>query len=53
MQNTMQVITISYEGTIIIKITSIICHINIQVTSSSKNVGHVVIQARSNFVIGI
>jgi len=37
-------VSISYEGTLIIKIMSIMWYINIQVLSSSKTHGHVDIQ---------
>jgi hypothetical protein len=46
------VFTVSYEGTLIIKIMSITWYINIQVTSSSKTRSHVDIQVRSNVVLG-
>ena len=45
--------TISYEGTFVIKIVSIIWYTNTQIRSNSKTRSDVDIQVRSNIVIGI
>jgi len=47
------VFTISYDGTLIVKLMSFMWYVNIQVTSSFKTHSHLDIQVRNNVVLDI